>query len=160
MYPELSPRKRGTLNRVGKYAKSVKMLGRERFETHKPAFSLVTIIALIGVVAFPVLWVPPRHPDHFEEVRAQWPEIGQVEDRMDHPIWLARLLQVGEAEGPGRVIGVDDVAHAEAQRLAPHHDLVANEGGQWAPLVLPPRIADVVLIQGVVGEMSVAVRPY
>ncbi len=121
---------------------------------------MVTIITLIGVIAFGVLWVPPGRPDHFEEVRTQRPEIGQVEDRMDHPLWLSRLLQVGEAEGPGRVIGVDDVAHAEAQRLAPDHDLVADEGGQWAPLVLPPRIADVILIQGVVGEMAVAVRPY
>src|SRR5712692_4496621 len=159
--------------RVGKYTIFVNMLGHMSFETHKrarahrrltsrltPALTLVTIIALIRVVAFPPLWGQPRHPDQFEEVRAQWPEIGQVEDWMDHPLRLSRLLQVGEAEGPGRITRVDDVAHAEAQRLAPDDDLVANEGGQWAPLVLPPRIADVILIQGVVGEMAVAVRPY
>ncbi len=53
---------------------------------------------------------------------------------------------------------IDDVADPERQRLAPHHDLITNEGGQRAGFVFPPGIADLVVVVQVVGEMAIARR--
>ena len=57
-----------------------------------------------------------------------------------------RLLEVGEAEVPGEILRIDDVAHAEGQRLAPGHDLAAHEQRQRPGRVLPVRVPDVILV--------------
>src|ERR1700728_338221 len=73
---------------------------------------------------------------------------------MHHPLWNARLLKVGKAECPGRILRVDNVADTERQRLSPDDDLVADVRGYRTSLVLPPRVAHGVLIVEVVRVLA------
>src|SRR5229473_1769317 len=65
---------------------------------------------------------------------------------MDHPLRSTRLFKVSEAEVPGRVLRVDDVAHPECQRLTPHHNLVTQVEVQRPIGEPPPGVAHGVLI--------------
>src|ERR1700728_1245565 len=76
---------------------------------------------------------------------------------MDHPLRDARLLEVGETEGPGSIDRVDDIADAERERLSPHHDLITYEGGQRTGLVLPPCVANRILIVELVAVLALAI---
>src|SRR5207245_2311517 len=101
-----------------------------------------------------------RLHDYFEKVRLKRTDLRQIQDRMDHPLRVARLLEIGEAEVPAQILRVDHVTHAERQRLAPHHDLITDEGRQRAGLVLPPEIAHLVVVVKIVSEMAEARRDF
>ena len=106
----------------------------------------LAVIAMVGVVATVPHRLQARQQDAFEEVRLERSELRQIPDGMNHPLRNARLLKVGEAERPGRILRVDDVTDAKRQRLSPHHDLIADVGGHRTGLVLPPRVANRVLV--------------
>src|ERR1700732_437073 len=77
---------------------------------------------------------------------------------MDHPLCVARLLEVGEAERPGGVLGIDHVAYTKGDRLAPDHDLITYVGSQRAGLVLPPGVTHLIRVVPVIHEMTIAGR--
>src|SRR6516162_7040009 len=76
-----------------------------------------------------VIRLKARLYDSLEEVRSELTFVRQGQNRMEHPLWHARLLEVGEPEGPAGIGGIDYVADAEGQRLSPHRYLVADVGG-------------------------------
>jgi hypothetical protein len=77
---------------------------------------------------------------------------------MEHPLRNARLLEVSEPERPSGVGRVNHVTDAEGQGLPPDHDLVADIGGQWTPLILPPGVTDGVLVVKFVPVHAQAIR--
>src|SRR5216683_8159739 len=80
--------------------------------------------ATVGRAILPPLWLEPRLHDQFQKICIQRPKFRQIQDRMDHPLRVAGLLQIGEAKAPGKILRVDHVAYPERQRLSPDHDLV------------------------------------
>src|SRR5216683_3945766 len=80
--------------------------------------------ATVGRAILPPLWLEPRLHDQFQKICIQRPKFRQIQDRMDHPLGVARLLQIGEAKAPGKILRVDHVAYPERQRLSPDHDLI------------------------------------
>src|SRR6266851_5811780 len=114
--------------------------------------------ATVGRAILPPLWLEPRLHDQFQKICIQRPKFRQIQDRMDHPLRVARLLQIGEAKAPGKILRVDNVAYPERQRLSPDHDLIPYKQLEGTGLVLPPRVADRVSIVIIVGEMAEAGR--
>src|ERR1700722_19463431 len=97
----------------------------------------VTRIATVRIITLPPLRRKARLHHQFEKVRSKRPPLRQVQDRMDHPLCIARLLEIREAERPGGVLGIDHVAYTKGDRLAPNNDLIPDVGSNRAGLVLP-----------------------
>src|ERR1700730_15777770 len=97
-----------------------------------------TRVAPIRIITLPPLRRKAGLHHQFEKVRSERPPLRQVQDRMNHPLWVTRLLEIDKTERPGRVRRIDHVTDAECDRLAPDHDLIADPGGQRTGFAFPP----------------------
>src|SRR3990172_2803288 len=119
----------------------------------------MTLEAVVGIVNVGVQRLPRRREYHFEEIPAGRPRSRKIEYRMEHPQRQARLLQIGKAEAPAQILRIDDVADPERNRFAPGDDLSTHEGRKRSGRILPPYLADTVLIVEVVGARGITCRP-
>src|SRR5262249_6859227 len=107
-----------------------------------PAFP---IVAAIGKVVVGPHRCEAAQPDCLQEIRAKAAEVRQMQNRMNHPLGLPRLLEVGETKSPCGVCRIDHIPNPKGKRLAPYYNLIPDEEGQRPGFVSPPGVADVIL---------------
>src|SRR5215470_17934882 len=126
-------------------ARSMTCCGKTRLHASGSDFLLVFVVRVVFLFR-PVVRRKSGLYDQLKKIRVGRSPLGQVEHRVNHPLWVARLLEVGETKSPAGITWIDDVTDAKRQRLSPHHDLVANECCQRPSFVLPPSITHLVVV--------------
>src|SRR6185437_14437112 len=60
----------------------------------------VVLIAAVRIVVLPPSRRESRLNHRLDEIRTERTESGQVENRMDHPLRVTRLFEIGKTESP------------------------------------------------------------